>query len=181
MTAVQAGRYTFDHDGEVVVFLIGMRVNKLRKVRQWLPTAMAMPKMLAELAAHPDKGLLGYHQYWGGRTVLLVQYWASFEQLERFARASDDPHLPAWRAFNQRVGTGGDVGIFHETYIVPAGTAEAIYNNMPIFGLAKATAAVPVAHKGQTAAYRAGRTPIDQPAEPVPAQPLITEPRGDRR
>lgn len=168
MTAVQPGRYTFDHDGEVVVFLIGMRVNKLRKVRRWLPVARAMPAMLRELAAHPDKGLLGWHQYWAGRTVLTVQYWRSFADLERFARAADDPHLPAWRAFNRSVGTSGDVGIFHETYLVPAGNAEAIYGNMPIFGLAKATASVPVRRRGQAAAYRLGRRPVDDPAQPVP-------------
>lgn len=168
MSTVQPGRYTFDHDGEVVVFLIGMRVNKLRKVRQWLPVARAMPAMLRELAAHPGKGLLGYHQYWAGRTVLLVQYWRSFADLEHFARSADDPHLPAWRAFNRRIGTNGDVGIFHETYLVPAGNAEAIYGNMPVFGLAKATAPVPVGHRGEAAGYRMGRRSVDNPAVPVP-------------
>ena len=170
MTAVQPGRYTFDHDGEVVVFLIGMRVNKLRKVGRWLPVARAMPRMLRELAARPDKGLLGWQQFWAGRTVLVVQYWRSFADLERFARAADDPHLPAWRAFNRSVGTGGDVGIFHETYLVPAGNAEAIYGNMPVFGLAKATASVPVRRRGQAAAYRLGRRAVDDPAQPVPGQ-----------
>lgn len=169
MTAVQPGRYTFDHDGEVVVFLIGMRINKLRKVRKWQPVARAMPAMLRELATHPDRGLLGAHTFWAGRTVLVVQYWRSFADLERFARSPDDPHLPAWRAFNRSVGTGGDVGIFHETYVVPAGNAEAIYGNMPVFGLAKATASVPVARRGQAAAYRLRRRTEDDPAQPVPA------------
>jgi hypothetical protein len=169
MSSVQPGRFTFDHDGEIVVFLIGMRINKLRKVHKWLPTSLAMPKMLAQLAKHPEKGLLGARTYVSGRDVLVVQYWKSFEALERFARASDDPHLPAWRRFNQRVGTGGDVGIWHETYTIPAGTAEAIYNNMPAHGLAAATASIPVARKGQSAAYRAGRVADDAPAEPVPA------------
>jgi hypothetical protein len=166
---VQAGRYTFEHDGDVVVFLIGMRVNTLRKVHKWMPVAAEMPRMLRELDRHPDKGLLGYRQYVSGRTVLLVQYWRSFEHLERFARAADDPHLEAWRRFNRRVGTGGDVGIFHETYVVPAGAAEAIYNNMPPHGLAAATSCVPVARRGQAAAYRMGRRDADDPAEPVPA------------
>ena len=163
MPTVQPGRYTFDHDGDVVVFLIGMRINKLRKVHKWLPTAMAMPKMLRELFTHPDKGMLGARTYVSGRDVLVVQYWRSFEALERFARSADDTHLPAWRSFNQRVGTDGDVGIWHETYTIPAGTAEGIYNNMPVHGLAKATASVPVARKGQSAAYRAGRAAEDAP------------------
>lgn len=52
---------------------------------------------------------------------------------------------------------------------MPAGNTEAIYNNMPVYGLAEATASVPVARRGQSAAYRMGRTITDDPAEPVPA------------
>ena len=37
----------------------------------------------------------------------------------------------------------GDVGIFHETYLVPEGQYECVYNNMPTYGLAKAGAHVP--------------------------------------
>ena len=36
-------------DGDFVVFLIGMRINKLWKIWQWLPVALAMPRMLKEL------------------------------------------------------------------------------------------------------------------------------------
>ncbi len=43
----------------VVVFLIGMRVNRWWKVRQWLRTALAMPRMLRELGQHPELGMLG--------------------------------------------------------------------------------------------------------------------------
>jgi len=169
MAHVNPGRFTAEHDGEVVVFLIGMRVNRLRRLRRWVPTARAMGPMLKELMAHPDKGMLGFEVFPRGRTILLVQYWRSFDALERFARDADDPHLGAWREFNRRVGTGGDVGIFHETYVVPAGASESIYNNMPAFGLAKATASVEVARKGQAARFRMGRAEIDEPAEPVPA------------
>src|SRR5205807_10318883 len=52
-------------------------------------------------------------------------------------------HLPAWREFNRRVGSNGDVGIWHETYSVPAGHYEAIYNNMPAFGLGRVLPRVP--------------------------------------
>ncbi|CAM5694173.1 hypothetical protein SANTM175S_00904 [Streptomyces antimycoticus] len=33
----------------------------------------------------------------------------------------------------------GKVGFWHETYAVPAGAHEAVYVNMPAFGLGKAT------------------------------------------
>ena len=40
-------------------------------------------RMLKELAAHPELGCLGGHQ-WVGNPTILVQYWKSFEALERF-------------------------------------------------------------------------------------------------
>ncbi len=151
---VMPGRYTAVLDGDFVVFVIGMRVNKLWKVHTWLPVAMAMGPMLRELLTHPEKGLLGLQFGWSGRTITLIQYWRSFEHLERFARSADDPHLAAWRRFNQRVSTNGDVGIFHETYKVEAGAYEAIYNNMPVIGLAAAGEHLPVARRGETARQR---------------------------
>jgi hypothetical protein len=69
----------------VVVFLIGMRVNRWWKVRQWLRTARAMPRMLRELAEHPELGLLGGHS-WFGRTTILVSYWKSVDHLFAYAK-----------------------------------------------------------------------------------------------
>ena len=60
MSQVVPGRVTFDHDGDVVVFLIGMRINRFRSVRRWWPVFTAMPKMLRELSVDPSIGLLGY-------------------------------------------------------------------------------------------------------------------------
>jgi hypothetical protein len=40
-------------EADVVVFLIGMRINKLWKFWKWLPVVSAMPRMLKELAATP--------------------------------------------------------------------------------------------------------------------------------
>jgi hypothetical protein len=167
MAKVQPGRYTANHDGEVVVFIIGMRINKFLKPNKWVPVARSMGPMIKELMTHPDKGLMGYEIFWRGRQIVLIQYWKSFDALNQFARATDDPHLPAWRAFNKSVGTSGDVGIFHETYVVSGG-AESVYGNMVPFGLGKATGVVPIAQKGQAAAYRAGVAPVDEPFVPVP-------------
>ena len=120
----------------VVVFLIGMRVNRWWKVRQWLRTALAMPRMLRELAEHPELGLLG-GESWFGRTTILVSYWKSVDHLFAYAKLRNADHLPAWRAFNKHIGTNGDVGIWHETYIVQPGAHESVYVNMPEFGLGK--------------------------------------------
>jgi hypothetical protein len=123
-------------EGSLVVFLIGMRINKPWKVHKWWPVAQAMPRMLAELQARPELGMLG-GEMWFGRTTILVQYWRSLEQLLSYAKNRDASHLPAWKAFNQSVGSSGVVGVWHETYSVPAGEYENIYVNMPPFGLGK--------------------------------------------
>jgi hypothetical protein len=74
----------------------------------------------------------------------LVQYWRSIEDLTHFARTPSDPHLQAWQKFNRAIGADGNVGIWHETYEIPAGNHESIYVNMPVFGLAAATNHVPM-------------------------------------
>ena len=152
-------------EGDFVVFLIGMRINKLWKVWKWLPTFVAMPRMLRELEQNADSGFLGANQYIGGpRRPMLVQYWRSFEHLETYARSRDAAHWPAWVAFNKRVGSNGDVGIWHETYLVPAGRYECVYNNMPPIGLGMATSLVPAAGRKATAAGRAGIRDESYPA-----------------
>lgn len=123
-------------DGDFVVFLIGMRINHLWKLHRWLPAVRAMPRMLAELQARPHLGLLGA-EMWFGRTTIMLQYWRSLDQLLAYATDKQTSHLPAWKAFNQVVAASGDVGIWHETYMVSPGRYENIYVNMPAFGLGK--------------------------------------------
>lgn len=129
-------------DGEAVLFLIGMRFNKLWKIHKWLPVLIAMPKMILELEKNPDLGLLHYHQ-WFGRTIIMVQYWRSVERLNAYAKSRNSAHLPAWAAFNRAIGKSGDVGVWHETYRIKEGSFETVYVNMPPFGLGKATKSVP--------------------------------------
>ena len=126
-------RLTARMDGEFVVFLIGMRMNKPWKIHKWMPIVMAMPKMLKELEKKKEWGFLGAEQSLG----MIVQYWESFEKLEAYARSKDGLHFPAWVEFNKKVKSSGDVGIWHETYIIKPGCYEAIYHNMPKYGLGK--------------------------------------------
>jgi hypothetical protein len=138
MAKVHPGRYTAEIDGDFVVFLIGMRFNRLWKVHKWWPVFVAMPRMLRALANDPELGLLGTRFARSGRTITAVQYWRSFDHLEYFARAADAPHLEPWRAFNRKVGSNGDVGIYHETFRIAPGAFECVYGNMPVMGLAAA-------------------------------------------
>jgi len=153
MSPILTARMTAEIEDEVVVFLIGMRINRPWKVHKWLPVARAMPRMLRELGASPDSGFLGYHQWLGNPTIAL-QYWRSFDHLERYAKDAARAHRPAWAAFNRAIASNGDVGIWHETYRVRSGDFECIYNNMPLFGLARATRAVPAEGQRQSAGGR---------------------------
>jgi len=135
MTDIIDRRVCAEMEGEFVVFLIGLRVNKPWKFWKWAPVAAAMPRMLIELAKQPDLGLLHARTHFGLTNTLVVQYWRSFEHLEAYAKNTGAAHLPAWKAFNKAVGSNGDVGIWHETYLIAPGRYENVYNNMPRFGL----------------------------------------------
>lgn len=148
------GRFTARRDEPFAVFIIGLRINRLFDFRKWLPTMMAMGPMLKELYRHPEKGFLGAETFLSWRGITMVQYWRSFEDLERFAKDPDDPHLPAWQRFNRETKKSASVGIFHETYLVGPGAYEAIYANMPPFGLAKATEMVPAVGARESARRR---------------------------
>lgn len=153
MAELITDRVTADIDDEVVVFLIGMRINRLWKIGKWLPVVRAMPRMLQELYVQPELGFLGAHS-WFGRTTIMLQYWRSFDHLERYAKDQSRAHLPAWAAFNRAIGSSGDVGIWHETYRIAPGQYECIYHNMPPFGLARATKTVPASGKRDSARQR---------------------------
>jgi len=100
---------TAEIEGEVIVFLIGMRINR---------------------------------------------FWKLFEHLDRYAIDAARVHRPAGAAFNRAVGNGG---IWHETYRVRPGDFECVYNNVPLFGLARATRSVPAAGPRESAR---GRIPL---------------------
>lgn len=155
MTEIFKERMTGELKGDFVVFLIGMRFNRLWKIHKWLPVVQSMPRMIRELARNSDSGFLG-HEMWFGRTTIMVQYWRSFEQLEDYAKDKTAEHIPTWAAFNRNMGSNGDVGIWHETFLVKEGAYECVYNNMPRFGLAKAGEHMPATGKRETATGRMG-------------------------
>ncbi|MFF4660046.1 DUF4188 domain-containing protein [Streptomyces sp. NPDC001381] len=160
-----ATRTTADAQGDVVVLLIGMRVNHFWAVHQWVPVMLAMFRMLAELRKDPGRGLLSRVLLTASpRTYYVVQYWESKEKLYAYAGAPDAFHHQAWARLNRLEREGkvrGHVGIWHEAYVVPEGSYEAIYGDMPAFGLAAAHGQVPLAERGRYAkdryAYRSAR------------------------
>jgi len=155
---IHRDRLTATIDGDFVVFLIGMRLNQPWKVYKWWPVAAAMPRMISELQRQPELGLL-HAEMWFSRTLIMVQYWRSMEQLMAYATSKQAAHLPAWKAFNQSVGTDGAVGIWHETFAVSAGAYESVYVNMPAFGLGRAGSLEAATGRKHSAADRLGRSP----------------------
>ncbi len=156
MDSIFRGRYAGRVEGSFVVFIIGARINKLWAVHKWLPVARAMGPMLKQLSEQRERGFLHAEPYFYWRGIALVQYWRSFEQLERFARDSSATHLEAWKRFNRSVGADGSDGIWHETYVVQSGQYESIYGNMPRKGLAVAGQHVPAVGSKETAKRRLG-------------------------
>ncbi len=138
MAGIIPGRYTAVVDGPFVVFLVGMRINRLLAFSKWVPVARAMGPMLKELYANKELGFLHGETMVSWRGVTLIQYWRSKQHLHEYAQAPDSVHMPAWAAFNRSVGNDGSVGIWHESYEIGGDDYVSVYRNMPRYGLAAA-------------------------------------------
>lgn len=156
MSKIIPQKMTVEMDGEFVVYLVGMRINKPWKIHKWLPVFLAMPRMLKELADDPESGLLGFRLV---NPLTVLQYWRSFEHLEAYARNKNKTHAPAWSAYYKAGNKeSGDVGIWHETYRIPPGCYEVTYRNMPPFGLGEAGRLVPATTRHESARERMYQT-----------------------
>lgn len=148
-----SGRFTTKNEEDLVVFIIGMRINKRWAVHKWFPVFIAMPSMIRELYTNKEElGFLSMESFFGLRTTVMIQYWRSTEDLLSYAKGSN--HLKARKNFNQKVGDHTAVGIYHETYIIKKGQYESIYGNMPQYGLAKAMEHIPVRSDKRSARKR---------------------------
>ncbi|WP_050181028.1 DUF4188 domain-containing protein [Domibacillus robiginosus] len=150
---IYPGRYTTENTEDLVVFIIGMRINKPAAINKWLPVFNAMPGMIRELYTNKDDlGFLSAENYFGLKTTLMIQYWRSMDDL--LAYAKNEKHLTAWGNFHKKVGNNPAVGIYHETYQVKSGNYESLYGNMPHFGLGKALKHIPVTAERNSAQKR---------------------------
>lgn len=159
MSRVVRGRMTHRHESELVVFHIGMQINRWWRPDLWLPAFTAMPRMLRELMSDADSGLLGFELLFGSGGPYVVQYWSSAEKLYAYASSPSQKHRPAWARFNQAARKApGAVGIWHETFLVER--AESVYVSTKPMGLPKATELVEVGQSRDHAPVRLahGRT-----------------------
>lgn len=172
MAEILEGRWTAEVDGDFVVFLIGAQVRNPFRARRALPLLGQMRGMLADLerdrVAGIDRGFLGYQSHGVGPIGVIVQYWRSFDDLERFARAPGERHAEVWRAWYRAAQhRSRAAGIWHESFAVRAGQYEAVYQGTPVMGLLKAGRPQRITHRTLTARDRLRRT--DQPeTAPVP-------------
>ncbi|MGH3681916.1 MAG: monooxygenase family protein [Natronosporangium sp.] len=144
MPPIELGRLNAEPDHDFVLFLIGMRVHRLWKVNRWLPVYRAMAKLMHQLGEDRQLGLLGSHGTRHGRDIFLVQCWESEDKLMEFSRAPD--HRGYWKWYNTALNHGRDVGLWHETYRISAGSYDGCYLNMPVHGLADAVGSARLTH-----------------------------------
>jgi len=107
MASIFPGRYAAQSDGPFVVFLIGMRINRLWALHQWPRVAAAMPPMIKELKRDPALGLLRaeFNRRIGGNgsvgiwhetyTVGPGQYETINANMLRFGLGGAVQHMPA--------------------------------------------------------------------------------------
>lgn len=105
-------------------------------------------------------GLLGFRTLPTWRGVTLIQYWSSVEKLQAFENDAGRTHRPAWLRYFKESYESRAAGIWHETYVVPAGAYETVYGNMPLLGLGKIAGVQPATGQRSTAAQRLGEPDI---------------------
>lgn len=159
MPPIEPGTLNAEPDHDFVLFLIGMRIHRLWKVNRWWPVFGAMSKLMHKLGEDPQLGLLSSHGSRQGRSIYLIQYWESEEKLMEFSRSPD--HRAYWKWYHTALSSRGDIGIWHESYRVQAGSYDGCYLDMPVFGLADAVGSARLAHTH-------GRRPITtEPGRPA--------------
>lgn len=126
---VVPGRLCPQVDGDFLVLMIGIVPHSLWAFWRWMPIVRAMVNMGKELQGQQDCGFLGYEVF-VGLHPMIVQYWLSFDHMKRCP-------APHWVALTQRSAGDPSLGVWHETYLVKAGSYEGVYTNMPKFGLGK--------------------------------------------
>ena len=134
--------------------LLARRTSALIFVRRM---ARRVDRAAAEAIAG-GAGLLHSERFaMGWRHAGALQYWEGFEALDAWSRRA--PHAGWWREAVDRMRARGDVGVYHEAYLVARRDVESIYLDCPPVGLsAFGVTAEPVGPK-TTARDRLGRRP----------------------
>jgi hypothetical protein len=117
-------------DEPFAIFLFGMPLNRLRGLPRFLWGLRVLRRVLRDLNAHPERGLLAGRVYRAGWTLVA---WARDHRL---------PHRKPWQQYLREALDDGAMGLWHETYLASPGSWEGVYLNMPPWGLAAGVEAV---------------------------------------
>ncbi len=156
---IEKGRMTVESSQDIVVFLVGARINKWWLLPLSLPVLARMGAMLEELQADESSGLLGVQPLGMGGTV---QYWRSLEDLQRYANARERQHRSAWTLFMKKLFKNAAAGVWHETFFVRAGEYESVYTNMPRFGMGRFKQLVPAHGSRESFEKRLARSSVER-------------------
>lgn len=151
------GRNAANPVSDIALFLIGLRINRLTSLRSGLRVMTSMLRLLRDLRDDHDSGYRGHRILFGPtpREVMVLQYWASGEQLVAFATDPRHRHREAWREFEQMVrSSAGGIGLWHEIYRVPRSGISTFYRDIPPIGLAAVTGLVAKGPRGEASARR---------------------------
>ena len=119
---------------ELCLLRLGLQCRGLGARLYGLRLARAIARASAEAVA-TGAGLLCSERFTlGGGHFGVLQYWRSFDELEAWARRP--PHAEWWRAAVERMRTKGDLGVYHETFLVPRDRIESIALECAPAGLA---------------------------------------------
>jgi hypothetical protein len=135
--SVRPGKVIADNGDPIVVFVVGLRINRWRAVRYWVPLVLTMPSMLLGLTRVPEGGLLGYRLLLGPgpRQAAILQYWRRPEDLHEFASDLAGLHRSAKRRYWWHYASTEAVGVWHELFVSAEGQHQGMYGNMPPIGL----------------------------------------------
>ena len=122
-----------DDIDELCLLRLGIQARGLRAAL-WVRTITKSVRRSILDALRSNSGLLHSESFRlgiGHQGFLL--YWRGFQDLETWARS--EPHTTWWRALIDRSRRRSDVGVYHETFLVPRGQYETIYLNCSPVGM----------------------------------------------
>jgi hypothetical protein len=163
------GRYQAQFDAPLVVFGIGMRINRPLAVHRWLKPTINTVRNWWHVQHYPPEGYLNGYLYVYAFGVGMTQYWRDFDALEAYSHDTTQPHVAAWRQLARLTKNDQTFGYWHETYVVTPDNSETIYGSMPRFGLAAATRHVSVVTATNAARARLDGDGHDAAVKTIPA------------
>ncbi|MFC2131946.1 monooxygenase family protein, partial [Bacteroidota bacterium] len=106
------GKYTSKPENSFVVFIFGMRINNFLFLWLWIPFFIRLVRIVKRLRKYKESGMLNAHLIITTNGIGVIQYWESFDKLEKFALDKNDMHVPNRIKYGKSVGKSGIVGIW---------------------------------------------------------------------